>query len=256
MEKEKNENIRLGIDVGGSGIKGALVDVATGELKTERKRFKTQIPATPESIAGKIKMIVNFFDYSGPVGITLPAAIEDGFVKTTTNIDESWMDRDAHELFSSFLSSPVSLINDADAAGLAEMAFGHGKDVKGVVIMITVGTGLGSALFSDGKLLPNSELGQIYYKDKIAEIWASDATRKKKDLSWKKWAKRFDKYLHYLEKIFYPELIIIGGGTSKKFDKFEKYLKRVKTITYPAKLQNNAGIIGAALETLKQSKTN
>ena len=251
MEKEKNDNIRLGIDVGGSGVKGALVDVTTGELKSERKRFETQTPATPESIAGKIKMIVNFFDYSGPVGITLPAAIEDGFVKTATNIDESWLDRDAHELFSSFISSPVSLINDADAAGLAEMAFGHGKDVKGVVILITVGTGLGSALFTDGHLLPNSELGHIYYKDKLVENWASDATRKKKDLSWKKWGKRFDKYLHYLEKLFYPELIIIGGGTSKKFDKFEKYLKRVKTITYPAKLQNNAGIIGAALETLK-----
>lgn len=251
MEKEYNDKIRLGIDVGGSGIKGALVDVTTGELQSERKRLETKNPATPESVAGKIKMIVNFFNYSGPVGIALPTAIEDGIVKTAKNIDENWLERDAHELFANFLSTPVSLINDADSAGLAEMTFGYGKDVKGVVIMITVGTGLGTALFIDGHLLPNSELGHIYYKDKVAEKWASDATRKKNDLSWKKWAKRFDKYLHYLEKLFYPELIIIGGGTSKKFEKFEKYLKRVKTIVYPAKLQNNAGIIGAAVETLK-----
>lgn len=251
MKKENNDNIRLGIDVGGSGVKGALVDVTTGELQSEQKRFETKIPVTPESVAGKIKMIVNFFGYTGPVGVALPATIEDGVVKTATNIDESWLGRDAHELFSNILSAPVYLINDADAAGLAEMSFGYGKEVKGVVIMITVGTGIGSALFIDGHLLPNSELGHVYYKDKIAEKWASAATRKKKSLSWKKWGKRFDKYLEYLEKLFYPELIIIGGSTSKKFEKFKKYLKHVRTIVYPAKLQNHAGIIGAAIETLK-----
>jgi len=251
MENENNDNIRLGIDVGGSGIKGALVDITTGELQSERIRYETQMPATPEFIAGKIKLIVNNFEYSGPVGVAFPAAIQDGVIKTATNIDDSWLNRDAKKLLSNFISNPVCFINDADAAGLAEIKFGRGKDQKGVVIMITVGTGLGTALFTNGALLPNSELGHVHYKDKLAEKWASDATRKKKDLSWKKWAKRFDKYMHYLERLFYPELIIIGGGMSKKFDKFEKYLKRVKTEVYPAKLFNHAGIIGAAIETLK-----
>lgn len=253
MEVEKNENIRLGIDVGGSGIKGALIDITTGELQTERIRYETQMPATPEFIAGKIKLIVNNFNYSGPVGVAFPAAIRDGIIKTATNIGESWLNRDAKKLLSNFIPNPTSFINDADAAGLAEMKFGHGKDQKGVVIMITVGTGLGSALFTNGQLLPNSELGHIHYKDKIAENWASDATRKKKDLSWKKWAKRIDKYMHYLERLFYPEMIIIGGGMSKKFDKFKKHLKRVKTKVYPAKLFNHAGMIGAAVETEKMA---
>jgi polyphosphate glucokinase len=254
MENENNDNIRLGIDVGGSGIKGALVDITTGELQSERIRYETQMPATPEFIAGKIKLIVNNFEYSGPVGVAFPAAIQDGVIKTATNIDDSWLNRDAKKLLSSFIPNPICFINDADAAGLAEIKFGRGKDQKGVVIMITVGTGLGTALFTNGALLPNSELGHVHYKDKLAEKWASDATRKKKDLSWKKWAKRFDKYMHYLERLFYPELIIIGGGMSKKFDKFEKYLKRVKTKVYPAKLFNHAGIIGAAAETEKMTE--
>jgi polyphosphate glucokinase len=253
MENKDNNNIRLGIDVGGSGIKGALIDITTGELQSERIRYETQPPATPEFIAGKIKLIVNEFDYSGPVGIAFPASIQDGIIKTATNIDDSWLNRDAKELFSNFIPNKTFLINDADAAGLAEMKFGRGKDQKGVVIMITVGTGLGTAIFTDGKLLPNTELGHVHYKDKVAEKWASDATRKKKDLSWKKWAKRFDKYMRYLERLFNPEMIIIGGGMSKKFEKFENHLKRVNAKVYPAQLYNHAGMIGAAIETTNGS---
>ncbi len=246
------ENVVLGFDIGGSGIKGALVDVKTGELKSERKRIETPSPATPLSVSKTIKEITDEFEYKGRVGVAFPAAIQDGVVRTASNIHKSWIGENAEELFSKRTDCRVTVLNDADAAGLAEMRFGHGKGVNGVVMLLTVGSGIGTVLFSNQVLVPNTELGHVYYKKKVAEKWASDTVRKKEDLSWKKWAKRFDKYLHYMEKLFYPELIILGGGVSKKYDKFSEYLKRVQTRVIPAYLQNHAGIIGAAMESAEQ----
>ena len=173
-------------------------------------------------------------------------------MKTASNIDRSWIGQNAEQLFENYTGSPVTVINDADAAGLAEMRFGYGKGIKGVVLVITVGSGIGTAIFTNQILVPNTELGHVYYKKKIAEHWASDAIRKKEGLKWKKWAKRFDKYLHYMENLFYPELIILGGGVSKKTHKYSEYLKRVQTKVVAAYLQNHAGVIGAALESVER----
>lgn len=240
------ENIRLGIDFGGSGIKGSLVNTRTGEFVTERHRIETPQPATPEKVAEVIRAITHHFNYRGDMGIAFPAAVQNGIVRTASNIDKSWIGQDAPKLIEEYTSCPTIVINDADAAGLAEMRFGHGKDVDGTVLLVTIGSGLGTSLFTEGKLLPNTELGHIHYKNKVAEKWASDAVRKEEDLSWKKWGKRFNEYLHYLEKLFYPKLIILGGGASKKFEKYSEYFKDVQTLVKPAYLQNHAGIIGAA----------
>jgi len=242
----------LGFDVGGSGIKGALVNTKKGELASDRMRIETPNPATPKSVSSIIKKITESFEYKGGIGVAFPAAVQNGVVRTASNIDGSWIGENAEQLFSGATGSRVTVLNDADAAGLAEIRFGQGKDFNGVVLVITVGSGIGTAIFTNGVLLPNTELGHVHYKDKLAEHWASDAVRKDEDLSWKKWAKRFDKYLHYMEKLFYPELIILGGGVSKKFERFEEYLKRVETRVVPAQLQNHAGIIGAALESLEK----
>lgn len=247
------ESICLGIDFGGSGIKGALVDTRNGELQSERHRIPTPDPSTPEAVSGTIKEIVDHFNYQGSVGVAFPAAIMNGIVQNASNIDDSWIGKDAPKLLSEATNCRVEVLNDADAAGLAEMRFGQGKNIRGVGLIVTVGVGLGTALFTEGVLLPNTELGHVYLKKKkkVAEHWASDAIRKQENLSWKKWAKRFGKYLHHLEGLFYPELIIIGGGASKKFDKYAKHLKKVKTKVVPAELQNHAGIIGAAVEAIE-----
>ncbi|MEF8844660.1 MAG: ROK family protein [Bacteroidales bacterium] len=255
-----DENICLGIDFGGSGIKGALVDTRNGEVQSERHRIPTPDPATPDAVASTIREIVDHFNYQGNVGVAFPAAILDGIVQNASNIDDGWIGTNAPKLLSEATNCRVEVLNDADAAGLAEMRFGHGKNIHGVGLIVTVGVGLGTALFTNGVLLPNTELGHVYLKKKkkVAEHWASDAIRKQENLSWKKWAKRFGKYLHHLESLFYPELIIIGGGASKKFDKYAQYLKKVKTKIVPAELQNHAGIIGAAvesIETKEQSQT-
>jgi polyphosphate glucokinase len=245
-------NICLGIDFGGSGIKGALVDTNTGQLHSDRHRIPTPNPSTPEAVAATIGEIVDHFNYQGDIGVAFPAAIQNGIVQNASNIDKSWIGKDAPKIFSDKTNCRVKVLNDADAAGLAEMRFGHGIEMAGVVLIVTVGVGLGTALFTNGVLLPNTELGHVYIKKKTeAEHWASDAIRKQENLSWKKWAKRFGKYLHHMEGLFYPELIIIGGGASKKFDKYSKYLKKVKTQIKPAKLQNHAGIIGAAVEAVE-----
>ena len=246
------QNIHLGIDFGGSGIKGCLVDTSQGVFTTERHRIETPSPASPEKVTQIFKDIINHFDYSGDVGVAFPAAVQNGLVRTASNIDKSWIGQNAATLIEESTSNRASVVNDADAAALAEVRFGHGKDIEGTVLMITIGSGLGTAIFTDGKLLANTELGHVYYKNKIAEKWASDATRKEEDLSWKKWAKRFNEYLHYMEKLFYPELIILGGGASKKFEKYSEYLKDVETEVVPAYLQNHAGIIGAAIRAAEQ----
>lgn len=235
----------LGIDVGGSGIKGALVNVKKGELITERHRIPTPSPSTPEAVANTIKDIVKHFNYKGKIGCGFPAPIIDGVAMNAANIDKSWKGTNAEKVISKITGCKTKVYNDADAAGLAEATWGAGKNAKGTVLVITIGTGLGSALISDGKLIPNSELGHLPYGDTIYEKYAADSIRKKEDLSLKEWAGRFDEYLHLVNKLINPKLIILGGGLSKKFDSFGDHFT-VKTKVVPAMLRNHAGIIGAA----------
>lgn len=237
--------IILGIDVGGSGIKAAPVNIETGELTAERKRYETPNPATPEAMVEVIANLIRDFDWKGPVGIGFPAVVQQGVVKTASNIDKKWIGQNLEKLVSEKTGCPAFGLNDADAAGMAEFHFGAGVH-KGVVMVITVGTGVGTAVFSNGMLLPNTELGHIDLNGKNAEKQVSDATRKREDLDWSTWAKRFSLYLNELERLFWPDLFILGGGVCKKFDKFEKDLK-ITTPLVTAKLQNEAGIIGAAI---------
>ncbi len=235
----------LGIDIGGSGIKGAIVDTVTGEMLTERHRIETPKPATPIQVAETIKKLVDFFEWKGQIGCGFPAVIQHGVVRTASNIDKSWIGVNAKELFKEYTGNDYQIVNDADAAGLAEMNFGAGKDKLGVVVVITVGTGIGSSIFTDGVLLPNTEFGHIIVKEQVGEKYASDATRKKEELKWDKWGKRFNEYLERIEFLLWPDVIIVGGGASKKFEKFSKELK-TKAEIMPALLENNAGIVGAA----------
>jgi polyphosphate glucokinase len=236
----------LGIDIGGSGLKGAIVDTNTGELLTERYRIPTPQPAEPKAIAKSVTNMIGHFNWSGFIGCGFPAVVQHGRVLTASNIDESWINTDIVELFRRENKNLLYVLNDADAAGFAEMKFGAGREHSGAVVVITVGTGIGSAFFTEGKLFPNTEFGQFTLNGKIAEDYASDAVRKTEDLSWKKWGKRFNEYLQHLEMLLWPDLIILGGGVSKKFDKFSKHIK-IKSGIIPAKLLNNAGLIGAAL---------
>ncbi|WP_212735499.1 polyphosphate--glucose phosphotransferase [Herbidospora galbida] len=235
----------LGIDIGGSGIKGAPVDTKTGELMAERHRIPTPQPATPKAIAEVVAKLVDHFEWTGPVGITFPGVVVDGEIRTAANVDKSWIGVNANKLFGKNLDS-VMVINDADAAGMAEMAFGAGKNNQGVVLVLTIGTGIGSALFVGGKLVPNTEFGHLELKGKEAESRASDAARDKRDMSWDKYAKRIGQYLRHMEMLFSPGLMVLGGGISKKSD---KYLPMVdlRTPVVPAMLLNEAGIVGAAL---------
>ncbi len=243
--KMKNQVV-LGIDIGGSGIKGAPVDISTGEFLAERHRIETPIPATPEAIAQVIKQLAEHFNWTGSIGCGFPAVVQNGLVYTASNIDAAWININAKKLFSKVTGLKVTVINDADAAGLAEMKFGAGKKNKDFVLIITVGTGIGTAIFTRRKLLPNTELGHIQLHGDSAERYASDAARKKDELEWESWAGRFNEYLAALEKLFYPDLIILGGGLSKKPEKF-LHLLTPRTPIVTARLQNNAGIVGAAL---------
>lgn len=238
----------LGIDIGGSGIKGAIVDIEKGILLTERHRIPTPQPATPKAVAETVHQLVKHFEWKGEMGCGFPAVVRHGIIRTASNIDKSWIGLHAGELFSNVTGCPTLLVNDADAAGMAEMSFGAGINRNGTVIMITVGTGIGSAIFTRGSLLPNTEFGHIILKGKVAEKIASDAARKRDDLNWKSWGNRFNKYLNRMEFFFSPDLFIIGGGASKKFEKYTKYLNTEAEIV-AAKLKNEAGIIGAALCT-------
>jgi len=237
----------LGVDIGGSGIKGAIVDTIKGELVTERYRIETPQPATPEAVAAALAQLVIHFNWHGPVGCGFPAVIQHGIVRTAANISPSFIGTHVDKLFSEATKCPCYSLNDADAAGMAEMHFGEGAGQSGVVLLITIGTGLGTVFFTDGKLLPNTELGHLYLKKgKKAEHYASDAVRKTAGLSWKRWGKRFNKYLTMMEELFWPDLIILGGGASKKFDKFKGQIT-VETPVKPAVFLNQAGIVGAAL---------
>ncbi len=241
-----NEKHILGIDVGGTGIKGAIVDVETGQLQTERIKILTPKPATPEAVITVIRQLMAQLDYSGPVGCGFPAIVQNGIVKTAANIDDSWIGVNIEESLGRVTGFPVRAINDADAAGIAEMRFGAGRGKNGSVLLITIGTGLGSALFVDQKIVPNSELGHIYLKGMVAEKYASNIVRKNEELSWEEWGKRLNEYLVHLERIICPDLFLLGGGVSKKFEKFSEYLNTVAPVL-PAESQNEAGVIGAAV---------
>jgi polyphosphate glucokinase len=236
----------LGIDVGASGMKGALVNLEKGQLSGERYRVSTPQPATPEAMAIAFADIVRYFDYQGPVGCGFPSIVKNGVSCSAANIDKSWIGTDIQSVFSEASGCPVFATNDADAAGVAEMRFGKGREEKGLTLLVTIGTGLGSALFYRGVLIPNTELGHVLWKNgKAAEQWCSSGARSRLKISRKEWAGRFNEYLLHLELLFSPDLIILGGGESKMFDQFKDQL-HTKARIKPAKLLNNAGIIGAA----------
>ncbi len=252
MSTPKNSgNLVLGIDIGGTGMKGGIVDLAKGELVGERVRLETPHPSTPAAVGDVISAIAKHFSWKGLIGCGFPGVILKSRIMTAANLDESLIAVDLAHLVHERTGCPAHIINDADAAGLAEVTYGAGKGREGVVLLVTVGTGLGSGLFFNGQLVPNTELGHIKMKDKSsgkikdAEKLASDTARERDDLSWDKWAKRFDRYLKYLHRLFWPELIIIGGGVTKKGDKFMPLLT-VPCATALAALGNNAGIVGAA----------
>jgi polyphosphate glucokinase len=237
------------VDIGGSGIKGAPVDLDKGELTQERCKVLTPHPATPDGVADGVKEVVDHFGWTGPVGLTFPGVVTGGAtIRTAANVDKSWIDTDAGALFSDRLGGlPVTVVNDADAAGVAEMHFGAGRDRKGTVILLTFGTGIGSALFVNGVLVPNTELGHLELNGHDAEKKASSKAKEDGELTWEHWANRVQKYLAHVEMLFSPELFIIGGGVSRKADKFLHFIEDIKAEIVPAQLQNNAGIVGAAM---------
>lgn len=241
----------LGIDIGGSGIKGAPVDVETGQLTAERLRIKTPKNGEPEPIAEVVDQIAKSFHWNGPIGIGFPAPVKGGVTLMAANVSEKWVGTNADALFTKVTGCECTLINDADAAGLAEMTFGAGRGQPGTVIMITLGTGIGTAIFHRGQLLPNTEFGHVEVQGEDAEFRASDAARQREDLSWKKYAKRLNRYLKTMEKLFWPDLFIIGGGISKESEKYLPLLT-IDTPVMTAQLLNEAGIVGAALGALKK----
>ena len=239
----------FGIDIGGSGIKGAPVDLRLGTFALDRLRIPTPQPATPESVADVVDQIIDQFGRAAgtkPVGVTFPAVIQHGIARTAANVDKSWIDTDVDAVMTERLGRSVHVINDADAAGLAEARYGAARGVDGVVLVVTLGTGIGSALVMDGKLYPNTELGHLIVEGHDAETRASDAARDRDGLSWEKWAKRLTTYFKAVEDLLWPDLIVVGGGVSKKSEKFLP-LVRCRTPIVPATLLNDAGIIGAAL---------
>jgi polyphosphate glucokinase len=236
----------LGIDVGGTGVKGAPVDTRTGKLLATRYRLTTPTPSTPKAIADTIAELALHFKWSGPAGCGFPGVVRDGAVLTAANVSKKWIGVQADKLLNQATGLDFVLLNDADAAGVAELRLGAGRGKKGVVLTLTLGTGIGSALSLNGSLVPNVELGQLEIDGHNAERWASAKIRDDEDLSWKKWAKRLDAYLVRVHSHLWPELIILGGGGSKKFEKFARYLT-VDCPIVPATFRNEAGIIGAAL---------
>lgn len=236
----------LGIDVGGTGIKGAVVDTKTGLLLTERIKYKTPQPAMPKDMIDVMKKIALDFNwFGGKVGVGFPAIIKNGKAHSASNIDDSWIGYAVEKKLSNALGSEVTVINDADAAGLAEYQFGTAAKPEGVTLLLTLGTGIGSALFVDGTLLPNTELGHLKWKDSIIEKYASNSARERKDLSWKEWGRELNKVLQHIHFVLSPDHILIGGGVSKKFENYKKYID-LDIPVEPATLLNYAGIVGAA----------
>ncbi len=239
--------VGFGIDIGGSGMKAAPVDLSDlGKLTSDRHRISTPSPATPDAVAGVVVELVQHFEWEGPVGIALPSVVRNGIVHSAANIDDSWIDVDARSLFSSALGHEVVVMNDADAAGVAEMSFGAGVGRGGVVMALTFGTGIGSALFIDGHLVPNTELGHLEFRGESFERWAAASARKREDLSWKKWAARVSTYLETIDALFSPDVVIVGGGASKSADKWIPLIEARPEILV-ANFANSAGIVGAAM---------
>lgn len=235
----------FGVGVDGSGVKGCTVDLRTGSLDDERVRMPTPQPGTPEAVAKVVAAITGEFGWHGPMGVTLPCVLKNGIALTAANVEQSWKGTDAASLFSDYCRVPVVVLNDADAAGLAEMRFGAGRDHDGVVVLVTFGTGIGSALFVDGELVPNTELGHLQVDGTDAEDRAAASARDDEALSWPDWAARVSRYLQVLEDLIWPDLIIAGGGISKKSDKWLS-LVECRTPVVAAALRNDAGIVGAA----------
>lgn len=237
----------LGIDIGGTGIKGAPVDVATGQLLAEREKVATPRPATPEAVTEVVRKLASSFGWTGPVGATFPGVVTNGTVRTAANVDKGWIGTDASASFGKAIGAEVAVLNDADAAGVAEMSFGAGKGERGTVLMLTFGTGIGSALFTGGLLVPNTELGHIEIRGKDAEKRASEHAKVLHGLSWPKWAERVDEYMRHIESLLAPDLIIVGGGISKESEKWVPLLAGVRARIVPAALLNDAGIVGCAM---------
>jgi polyphosphate glucokinase len=236
----------LGIDIGGSAFKGAPVDLQTGRLLAERHRVEIESPCSIRAGLAAARAIVKHFKWKGPVGIGFPGIIEDGRIGAVGNLGDVWVGQNGAALFRRATGCRVRLINDADAAGLAELKFGRGRGKQGTVVLLTFGTGIGSALFHDGRLFPNAELGHIPWRGKPFERYAAASARKRARLDWPAWAERVNTYLAVVERLCSPRLIIIGGGVSKKAHKFLSGI-RAKATVVPARLHNDAGIVGAAL---------
>lgn len=244
----------FGVDIGGSGIKGCLVDLEAGRLIGERVRVDTPQPSLPEAVYDDVTGIVQAFGWTGRVGVTFPGVMKRGVAHTAANVDETWIGTDIDADLTARVPGTVETLNDADAAGIAEMRYGAGRDRGGVVLMLTFGTGIGSALFVDGHLVPNTEFGHIQVDGEDGERRASAAARKREDLDYPAWAQRVDRYLDVLEAGLWPDLIIVGGGVSRKADRWVPLLS-TRTPVVPAQLQNDAGIVGAALAAAERPET-
>jgi polyphosphate glucokinase len=244
--RRRTTTTAFGVDIGGSGIKGAIVDLDKGDLATERVKYLTPHPSTPEAVAEVVARLVSEAGWSGDLGATFPAVIKNGVAKSAANVDKSWIGTDVDKVFTDITHCDVTVLNDADAAGIAEARFGAAKGVKGVVILLTFGTGIGSALLLDGQLVPNTELGHVEIDGADAEKKASSAAKDNEGLSWKQWAKRVQRYLTHVERLFTPDLFVVGGGVSKNSEKWVPLLD-ITTPIKPAELLNNAGIVGAAM---------
>lgn len=238
----------LGIDIGGSGIKGAPVDVETGEFIESRFRIPTPDPGTPDQVLEVIRRVVKHFEWDGKIGVGFPGVVRRGEICTAANVSLEWIGKNLADIVTEATGCTTIVLNDADAAGLAEMRFGIGKSYEDdYVLFLTIGTGIGSALFTKGELWPNSEFGHLKIRGKDAEHRAGDGVRKEKDLSWKSWGKKLSEVLQVYEALLSPDVMILGGGVSKQFDEYGKYLKGVNAKIMPAQLRNQAGIIGAAM---------
>jgi polyphosphate glucokinase len=243
----------FGIDIGGSGIKGAIVDTTNGQLVIPRNKVLTPQPATPDAVAAVVADMLRAADWHGLVGATFPAVIQHGVAKSAANVDKSWIDTDVDACFTKAAGNDndIIVLNDADAAGIAEARFGAARDVPGVVILLTFGTGIGSALLYDGVLVPNTELGHLELHGIDAEKGAAASVRDEQHLSYKVWSRRVNDYMSHVERLFTPDLFVVGGGVSKDAKKWVPLLE-LKTPVKPAELLNNAGIVGAAMAAVER----